>query len=45
MKTLAVLVLSLVVATGALAQPIGEDDGPIGGAMVGGEAVGNQPLY
>ena len=40
MKTLVLLALLLLPASYALAQPIGEDDGPIGGAMVGGGPIG-----
>ncbi len=44
MKTLILLALSLLVASTVLAQPIGEDDGPIGGAMVDGNSIGNAPI-
>ena len=44
MKTLALLALLLLPASFALAQAIGEDDGPIGGPMVGGGDVGNGPI-
>ena len=43
MKTFLLLALSLLVASTALAQPIG-DDGPIGGAMVGGDSMGSAPI-
>ena len=43
MHTPSILVaVVLLWSTLALAQPIGEDDGPIGGAAVGGAAVGQE---
>ena len=43
MKNIALFaLLLLLLAANAPAQPIGEDDGPIGGPAVGGAAVGQE---